>query len=167
MSSSPAPTSLARRVATLAVTLLAVASLAACGSDDGDAATDPTVTAEIGDAATVTSSTAAAPEPEPSEPPATEPAAPVGAADPGEAAATLYAAWKAGDRTVAATVADPVAVDGVFAAAPGDYALYNRCDTGEFGSSSCLYRGDPGTIQFAMTERDGTWVVTNAIFSEA
>lgn len=164
MSSSPAPTSRPRRVATVAVTLLAVAGLAACGSDDGDAATDPTVTAEIGDAATVTTSTTA---PEPSEPPATEPAAPVGAADPGEAAATLYAAWKAGDRAVAATVAEPAAVDGVFAAAPGDYALYNRCDTGEFGSSSCLYRGDPGTIQFAMTERDGTWVVTTAIFSEA
>ena len=51
--------------------------------------------------------------------------------------------------------------------APGDYALYNKCNTGEFGQSSCLFRGDAGTIQFNMRQHGATWVVSMAVFSPA
>jgi hypothetical protein len=150
------------RVLGSALVLVLLAGLGACGDDDADTGSDTTVATEIGDAASVESSTTA-----PETTVAETPAAPVGAPDPEAAAASLYGAWKAGDRAAAATVAEPVAVDAVFAAAPGDYALYNRCSTGEFGSSGCLYRGDPGTIQFSMTQREAAWVVTMAVFSPA
>jgi hypothetical protein len=136
----------------------------ACGDSEDDE-TQSTVEAEVGDAATVTSSTTAAETTAPETTPTT--AAPVGAASPEEAAATLYTAWKAGDPATASTVAEPTAVEAMATVAPGDYALYNRCNTGEFGQSSCLYRADQGTIQFSMDDRDGAWVVTTAIFSAA
>ena len=121
------------------------------------------VSAEIGEPAVVESSTTAADDTTTS----TAVPATVGAADPEQAAVTLYAAWQAGDRGAAATVAEATAIDGIFAAAPGEYRPYNRCNTGEFGQSSCLYRGDPGTIQFNMKQVDGAWVVAAAVFSPA
>lgn len=147
----------------LALTL--VAGLGACGDDD-DTASDDTVAAEIGDAATVESSTTAADTTTPETTPTTA-AVPVGAPDPETAAATLYGAWKAGDVAPASSVAEPAAIESMATVAAGDYTLYNRCNTGEFGQSSCLYRGDPGTIQFSMADRGGLWVVTTAIFSPA
>lgn len=143
-----------------AVALAVLVGGVGCAADDEGSG--PPVSAEIGDPAVVESSTTAADDTTTTTVPAT-----VGAADPEQAAVTLYAAWQAGDRGAAATVAEVAAVDGVFAAAPGEYRPYNRCNTGEFGQSSCLYRGDPGTIQFNMKERDGAWVVTVAIFSPA
>jgi hypothetical protein len=134
--------------------------LAGCGSDDDGGGTAKSQTsASVGDAVTVTASSTTAPTT------ATTVAGPVGTPEPHAAAQTLYDAWKAGDKARAATVAVPEAVAGVWAAAPGDYALYNECNTGEFGSSACLYRGDPGTIQFAMEQQGSAWVVVEAVFS--
>jgi hypothetical protein len=155
------------RLTATAVALAVLVGGAGCTADDADSG--PSVSAEIGEPAVVESSTTAADDGAAADPTTTTAAAAVtvGAADPEQAAVTLYAAWQAGDRNAAATVAEPAAVDGIFTAAPGEYRPYNRCNTGEFGQSSCLYRGDPGTIQFNMKERDGAWVVTVAIFSPA
>lgn len=152
-----------RHVAAVCLAALVCAvALGACGDDgssDSGGASSTTRPVAIGDSATVTATTAPATS-------STVPA-PVGRPDPHEAAKVLYDAWKAGDRTTAATVADPMAVDGMWQTAPGDYALYNQCNTGEFGSSACLYRGDAGTIQFAMEQRATAWVVVEAVFSPA
>lgn len=149
-----------------AVALAVLVGGVGCSADDEGSG--PSVSAEIGDPAVIESSTTAADDAaDDTTATATTVPATVGAPDPEQAAVTLYAAWQAGDRGAAATVAEAAAVDGIFAAAPGEYRPYNRCNTGEFGQSSCLYRGDPGTIQFNMKERDGAWVVTVAIFSPA
>jgi len=158
-----------------ALAMVLTLGAAACTDDGDDGADDvSTVDAEIGDPATVESSSTApeddagstaAPETTPETTPTT--AAPVGAPEPEESAATYYMAWKAGDPALASTVAEPAAVDAMDTIAEGDYSLYNRCNTGEFGQSSCLYRGNPGTIQFAMAETDGNWVVTTVFFSPA
>jgi hypothetical protein len=98
--------------------------------------------------------------------PTTAPAAPVGLPDQEEVAQRLYDAWKANDRATAATVADAVAVDNMWRAAPGDYSLYNSCSTGEFDTSGCLFRGNPGTIQIDLDKRGDNWVVAGAFWSE-
>ena len=144
-----------------AVALAVLVGGVRCSADDDGSA--PAVSAEIAEPAVVESSTAAADDTTTS----TAVPATVGAADPEQAAVTLYAAWQAGDRGAAATVAEATAIGGIFAAAPGEYRPYNRCNTGEFGQSSCLYRGDPGTIQFNMKQVDGAWVVAAAVFSPA
>lgn len=154
------------RLLAAGVALALLVGASGCGSDSDDDETKSTIDAEVGDPATLDSSTTTA-ETSPPETTPTTTAAPVGSPDPEAAAATLYTAWKADDRPTAATVAEPTAVDGIFASAPGDYSLYNRCNTGEFGQSQCLYRGDAGTIQFSMQDRSGSWVVTTAIFSPA
>jgi hypothetical protein len=77
----------------------------------------------------------------------------------------LYDAWFANDRVTAASVADPAAIDAMWQTARGDYSLYNKCSTGEFDTSGCLYRGNLGTIQFDLEKRGGNWVVAGAYFS--
>lgn len=158
---SPRPCSVPRsrrRAAALACVGALALGLAACGAsnDDGKAPG----TASIGEPATVekTSSTTGPPA-------TTTTAGPAGLAEADRAAAALYTAWKADDRTAAAAVAEQTAVDGIWASAPGDYALYNRCNTGEFDGAGCLYRGSAGTIQFSMEKRDALWVVVEAVFS--
>ncbi len=157
-----------RRPRTSALLLLLVASicswsLTGCGgSDGGSGSGGTTVSVDIGEPATATSAPAT------SATTATTTAttgAPVGLADPHEAAKRLYDAWKANDKVTAATVAEASAVESMWQTVPGDYALYNNCNTGEFGSSACLYRGDAGTIQFAMEQRGALWVVVEAVFS--
>jgi len=78
----------------------------------------------------------------------------------------LYDAWKANDKATAATVADPSAIDNIWRAAPGDYALYNSCSTGEFDTSGCLFRGNAGTIQIDLEKRGTNWVVSGSFWSE-
>ncbi len=157
-----------RRPRTSALLLVLVASicswsLTGCGgSDGGSGSGGTTVTVDIGEPATATS----APATSATTTTATT-AAPVGLADPHEAAKRLYDAWKANDKVTAATVAEASAVESMWQTVPGDYALYNKCNTGEFGSSACLYRGDAGTIQFAMEQRGALWVVVEAVFSAA
>ncbi len=149
----------------LFATGVAIALLAGgCSDDDGDGAAQTTVAPEIGDAASIESSTSTT---DSAPVTTTTTVVPTGAPDPEAAAAALYDAWKANDPTAGASVAEAAAVEAMSTVAPGDYSLYNRCNTGEFGQSTCLYRGDPGTIQFSMQDRDGAWVVTTAIFSPA
>ena len=156
-----------RRPRTSALLLLLVASicswsLTGCGgSDGGSGSGGTTVSVDIGDPATATS----APATSATTATTATTGAPVGLADPHEAAKRLYDAWKANDKVTAATVAEASAVESMWQTVPGDYALYNNCNTGEFGSSACLYRGDAGTIQFAMEQRGALWVVVEAVFS--
>lgn len=90
-----------------------------------------------------------------------------GAAHPADAAAVLYAAWKANDQSLAKRVATPEAVTGMWATKPGDYRLYTECDSGEFGTSGCLYRSDAtrDTIQFNMERQGDGWVVLDAVYA--
>lgn len=151
-----------RRLAIVVATGALVLAMSSCGGSDK--ADGPPPKTNIGEPATVdkttstTSTTAAI---------ATTVAAPVGLPEATDAAGTLYGSWKADDRPGAARVAEPAAVEGMFATSPGDYRLYNHCNTGEFDAATCLYRGDPGTIQFSMEKRGPNWVVVTAIFSEA
>lgn len=149
------PTSLA-----IALALL----LAACGSTSDEPAAEPQISDE---AATLDSTTAPASTAPPStEATTTAPAAPIGLFSPEESAQALYDAWKADDRATAATLAVPAAIEGQWATAPGDYAVYNACDSAEFDTSGCLFRGAGGTIQYTMEKAAGDrWIVTAAFFS--
>ena len=84
-----------------------------------------------------------------------------------ETAKRLYDAWFANDKVTAASVADPAAIEAMWQTARGDYSLYNKCSTGEFDTSGCLYRGNLGTIQFDLEKRGANWVVAGAFFSPA
>ena len=141
----------------LAVALVVV--LGACGESEGDVSDDPPQLGEGVMIESTTTSATAGPAPSTTLPPT------VGTPDPETTAGTLYMAWVADDRSLAATVAEPAAVDDIWATAPGDYSLYNRCSTGEFGGAQCLYRGPGGTIQFSMEQVDDAWVARRAIFS--
>ena len=92
---------------------------------------------------------------------------PVGVPEGEAAAHRLYDAWVANDRAAAATIADPAAIDAVFAAPKGTYELYRGCDTGEFGTGGCLFRNraNNNTIQIDLEKRDSGWVVSGAFFS--
>ena len=128
----------------------------ACSSGGSDAAATTTTAAPT--TTTSAPTTTAAPT-------TAAPAAPVGLPDQEEVAQKLYDAWKANDRVTAATVADTVAIDNIWRAAPGDYSLYNSCSTGEFDTSGCLFRGGPGTIQIDLEKRGDNWVVAGAFWS--
>jgi hypothetical protein len=155
--------SLAARTRLLLVGLAASLVLAGCGGsgsnaggDGGDATVGEAATVEATTSTTSPATTTAAP---------TTTVAPLGLFSPDESAQKLYDAWKADDRATAATLAEPAAVEGQWATAPGDYALYNRCDSGEFGTSGCLFRGNGGTIQYTVERRGDRWVVIQAFFS--
>lgn len=144
----------------MAATLMAAAIgllAPACSSGGSDAAKGTTTTAAPTTTEAPTTTTA---------PATTTPAAPVGLPDQEAVAQKLYDAWKANDKVTAATVADPVAIDNIWRAAPGDYSLYNSCSTGEFDTSGCLFRGNPGTIQIDLEKRGDNWVVAGAFYSE-
>jgi hypothetical protein len=55
----------------------------------------------------------------------------------------------------------------MWATKPGDYHLYTECDSGEFGTSGCLYRSEAtkDTIQFNMEKRGNGWVILDAVYS--
>lgn len=156
-----------RRTLHLLVALAAgILVLAGCSGGDDDTAegetvlsSEPQVVDADDPAVADESSTTTAPT-------TTEPAPPAGRPTPLESAQTLYDAWFADDRVTAATVAEPDAVEAMWLTARGDYAVYNQCDSGEFGTSGCLFRGANGTIQFTMERRDDTWVVSTAFYSE-
>lgn len=149
------------RWSSVALAVGLVLSSAACGSSGGEA----DVEAEIGSGVSVVVSTTTVTADTVASTTSLPPT--VGTPDPQTTAGTLYLAWVAGDRGSAAVVAEPAAIDDIWATAPGEYSLYNRCSTGEFGGAQCLYRGPGGTIQFSMDEVDGNWVVKRAIFSPA
>ena len=143
---------------------LAVAVLVgACSSDSGSEG------ATVGDSATTEIATTPATEaPTTAAAPTTTTLPPtVGRPDAREAAQALYDAWLANDRASAAAVADPPAIDGMFAAVAGPYQLYSGCDSGEFDTGGCLFRdrSTNNTIQVDLEKRDGNWVVAYAVFS--
>jgi hypothetical protein len=152
------------RALAAAVALVIGLGLASCTTSDGEPEKTKT---EIGDAQTADPTTTTA-----STAPATTTTAPIattGSDTPEHAAQALYDAWKAGDKAGAGAVATQEAVDGIWKTAPGDYSLYNKCDTAEFGGSStsgCLFRGMSGTIQFSMQRQGDFWVVVQAFFAE-
>ncbi len=171
----PAPLRTTRPVvaSTLAAVLLATLVLSACTSDAGSDVGSgghtklvPPVTTQLTAPSSTSSSTPPATATSTAAATTTLPA-PVGAATPAVATAALYQAFQRGDRAAAAMVAEPAAIDAVFGAAPGPYALYSGCDTAEFDTSGCLYRdrSTNNTIQFDMTKRGNAWVVTGAFFS--
>lgn len=157
----------------LAAVLLA-ASLAvgavACSSDGEDEPSGPTVAPSIIDTQTTTRSPDDTIDTDdPTATTTTTAVPPVGAPEGPQAAMALYDAWVADDRVAAALVAEPEAIDAIWAAVPGPYELYRGCDTGEFDTGGCLFRdrSTNHTIQIDLTRRDGMWVVTGAFFSES
>ncbi|MCB1031203.1 MAG: hypothetical protein KDA95_07680 [Acidimicrobiales bacterium] len=112
--------------------------------------------------ATETTTTEVAPE----QTTTTVAAAPTGLPDQQDVVLKFYDAWFADDRVTAATVADQMAIDNMWKTPRGDYHAYNKCSTGEFDTSGCLYRGNLGTIQFDLEKRGDNWVVAGAMFSD-
>lgn len=150
-------------VTRLVVIAVVLAGLVGCTAKNADGSGEQ---ANIGSPATLTTSTSTSTTAAAStsiKPPPVQ----VGAATPEAATAALYLASVAGDRSAAASVAEPAAIDAVFAAPPGAYQSYSRCDTGEFDTSGCLYRdrSNNNTIQFDMERRANAWVVTGAFVS--
>lgn len=155
------------RIATvLALTISLLLATAACSSDDDHAGGGSTAAPSLVPPASETTVRTAT-----STTPTTTPAAPtpVGASDGAAAAQALYDAWVAGDRAAAARVAEPAAIDAIWAAAPGPYQLYRGCDTGEFDTGGCMFRdrSTNHTIQIDLTRRGDMWVVTGAFYSES
>lgn len=166
---SLAPRSLPRRLAVVA--LAGVLGLAASGCSGSDAEGGDGSGAEVGDAATLqTTTTVEQPTASTSttEAPTTTaaPTVAVGRPEAEGAAQALYDAWKAGDRVAAGQVADPAAIEGIWLTTPGDYSLYNNCDTGEFATGGCLFRGDTGTIQIDLEKRGDNWVVATVFYAD-
>lgn len=138
-----------------------VLGVVACGSDEAaePAATTGAPTPETTTTEATTTST---------EPTTTTAPAPTGAETAADAAWTLYDAWGDDNREAAATVAEPEAIESIWAAVPGPYELYRHCDDGEFDTGGCLFRDRTTnhTIQINLERRDGLWVIVSAIFSE-
>ena len=155
-----------RRAGTSGLLCLALL-VAVVGCSDDPETGDPDTPTEIGDAVAIenpdlTSTT------DPSEvTSSTTPPPPVGRPDAADAARFLYDAWGVDDRSLALTVAEPSAVEGMFSATPGPYELYRGCDTGEFDTGGCLFRDRTtnNTIQVNLERRDGNWVATGVVFS--
>ncbi|MCB1041042.1 MAG: hypothetical protein R2701_07425 [Acidimicrobiales bacterium] len=129
------------------------------GSSEGKADTQVDSSAATLDATTTDAATTSA------VPETTTTLAPVGLPNQDDVATRLYDAWVANDKVTAATVADPAAVEAMWLAAPGSYYLYNHCSSGEFDTSGCLFRGNPGTIQIDLEKRGENWVVSGAFYS--
>jgi hypothetical protein len=144
----------------VAATLIAAAIgilAPACSSGGSDTAKDATTTAAP--TTTEAPTTTAVPT-------TAAPAAPVGLPGQEEVAQKLYDAWIADDRATAATVADQAAIDNLWPAPKGDYSLYNKCSSGEFDTSGCLFRGANGTIQIDLEKRGDNWVVAGTFYSD-
>ena len=154
-----------RALASAAVSTVFLVALAGCSDSDSSGAPDPG--ADIGDAATVVSTTEG---PATTAAPATTTTlpAPTGAETEADAARTLYDAWNDDDRATAATVAEPEAIDVMWTATPGPYELYRNCDDGEFDTGGCLFRdrSTNNTIQINLEKRNDRWVVVTTFFSE-
>ncbi len=147
----------------VAVVLVVAVLVAGCSSKQSDAGADEP---SVGSAATVDASSTTTTTTAPTTTTTTSPPA-VGKPDARDVAQTLYDAWVANDRALAATVADQPAIDGMFTAIPGPYQLYSGCDTGEFDTGGCLFRdrSTNNTIQVDLEKRNGNWVAAFAYFS--
>lgn len=146
--------------------LVAVLLASACGGDDDTATTTSTTrrsttttssTTSTSSTSSTTSTTAAATTSTSSAPPSTAttssttapdgPSTTIdvseGAPTPEEAATSLYAAWKAGDKGAAAKVAEPSAINTLFARTyTGPDEVFLGCeDDGDTFACAYLYEG--------------------------
>lgn len=153
------PARIARPLLAVGLCAALAGGVAACSGSSDDAAPASTTTTTTAAPTSTTVTTAA--------PTSTTLPAPVGRPEAKDAALVLYDAWTKDDRVGAAQVADPAAIDAVFAATRGPYELYRGCDTGEFDTGGCLFRdrSTNNTIQIDVERRNGNWVVSGAFFS--
>lgn len=156
---------LRRALASAALSTVLLVAVAGCSNSDSDSSPKPGT--DVGQAVSVVPTTDG---PATTEAPATTTTlpAPTGAETESDAARTLYDAWTNNDPALAATVAEPEAIDVIWTATPGPYELYRNCDDGEFDTGGCLFRdrSTNNTIQINLEKRDGRWVVVTTFFSE-
>lgn len=99
-------------------------------------------------------------------PTTTEPAKATGSAANGaDAAAVLVAAWQHDDRAQAATIADAIAVMGMWGT-PREGIWLRGCSTDyeALTEGGCVYRTDSGLVQINTEKRPQGWVVTSAVY---
>jgi hypothetical protein len=140
-----------RRRAWFVVAVSTATVLAGCSSGP-DATTSTTMV-------TTTTSTSSLP------PTTTEPAKATGsAATSDDAAAVLVAAWQHDDRAQAATIADAIAVMGMWAT-PRETINRRGCTTDDsLPEGGCVYRTPSGLVQINTEKRPQGWVVTSAVY---
>lgn len=86
------------------------------------------------------------------------------AATGADAAAVLVAAWQDDDRAKAATIADAIAVEGMWET-PREMITLRSCSTDDsLPEGGCFYRTDSGTVQVNTEKRAAGWVVSSAIY---
>jgi hypothetical protein len=130
---------------------------AACGGDDGAAAgAGGATTSSSGGATTTTAAPTTATTPAPTVPTTVaqvpQPSGPA-------AVDALLAAWRAGDRTAALTVADPAPVDTLFGIAP-ETGQARGCNSGAVNPTiTCVFRLQAGELSVRATPRGGGFVV--------
>lgn len=136
--------------------LIAVVAVAACaGSDDAvqptTTATNSTIPAAVTSTTTTTAPTTTAST---TPPPTPRPSA-------REAVDYLLGAWRAGDRVGALTVAEPAAVDSLFAIPPEtpESRGCNEPPPGLGAPTYCVYRLNAGELQVRAAEREGGYIV--------
>ncbi|MGI8664173.1 MAG: hypothetical protein ACR2LQ_13340 [Acidimicrobiales bacterium] len=88
-------------------------------------------------------------------------------ADPSAAAAALLDAWKAADERGAATIAEPAAVQALFAAGTPATVEARGCSDAKYDPAQCVFRTDVGEVQVRTTMQGGGWVVDQARVSPA
>lgn len=81
-----------------------------------------------------------------------------------DAAAVLVAAWQHNDLAQAATIADPIAVEGMWATPREMINLRSCSDDNGLSEGGCVYRTPSGLVQINTTRRANGWVVTGAIY---
>jgi len=159
------PARLLRTAATLAVVAGLAVGAAACGGDDdaGDGGSDPSlIPPETTDAEPTDSEpTPSSADTTASTPASTEPSRPTaftGAAR--DAVNELKAAWEAGDRGRAATIAPGAVVEALFVVPPDGFEIQG-CDTGEFDTSTCTFRNrsTEAFIVVAAIRSDAGWQI--------
>jgi hypothetical protein len=122
-----------------------------CADDDGAA---PASTAAPPTTQTTTTTSVAT-----STTPSTEAQARTPRPTAREAVDALLLAWRAGDRDLAADVADQRAVETLFAIAPEAPEDRGCNDPPAGGATYCVYRLDAGELQVRATPRGGGFVV--------
>jgi hypothetical protein len=87
-------------------------------------------------------------------------------ATPDAAATFLVAAWKKGDRGLAAQAATPAAVNALFAQPyPPGGPEHRGCNAGLGGLASCFYRVGQSGLSMQLSDVDGThWRVVDVQF---
>ena len=145
-----------RRAVYLLLTLSAFTC--ACSSDDRAAPQSSASSAAPSTTSTSTSTTA------PPPPTTVLPAEP--ADTPAAAAGRAIAAWRAGDRDAALTIAVPAAVDTLFAAEPGSVQDRGCNQPPPDTPVLCVYRTGAGELQLRMIPVPGGWIVEQALLTD-